>query len=197
MGRPGGETWVFAVLAFRVQCVEQFHQRNLGAVQLPVAGENPAVFVAVGVAEHDVLLAVAVGVSALHHGAHAGQGVVVAHDGRGVAQVFNGFKQRHHDQVAGGVFLQQAVHQAGFFLQQQHLQQVADCFGVADDGVANGVRAKALAPAAGVVKNRQFVLCVCRIGCARHAQWPGIVELLQQHGALAHLVQRAVVQLHA
>jgi hypothetical protein len=40
----------------RGQFVEQFHQRDLGAVQLPVAGEDAAVLVAVRVAQHDVLL---------------------------------------------------------------------------------------------------------------------------------------------
>ena len=39
--------------------VEQLDQRDLGAVQLPVAGEEAAVLVAVAVAEHDVLLGAA------------------------------------------------------------------------------------------------------------------------------------------
>jgi hypothetical protein len=51
------------------QFVEQFHQRDLGAVQLPVAGEDAAVLVAVGVAQHDVLLAAA----ALHQRATPGR----------------------------------------------------------------------------------------------------------------------------
>ena len=45
------------------QLGEQRDQRDLGAVQLPVAGEAAAVLVAVAVAEHDVLL----GAGALHH----------------------------------------------------------------------------------------------------------------------------------
>jgi hypothetical protein len=41
------------------QIVKQIDQRNLGPVQLPVAGEDAAVLVAVAVAQHDVLLAAA------------------------------------------------------------------------------------------------------------------------------------------
>jgi hypothetical protein len=51
-----------------VDRVEQLRQRNLGAVQLPVAGEYAAVLVAVGVAQHDVLFAILVGAAPLHHG---------------------------------------------------------------------------------------------------------------------------------
>ena len=79
-----------------VQFVEQRHQRDPGAVQLPVAGEDAAVLVAVAVAEHDVLL----GARALHQRPDAGQGIEVAHDRRRVAQVVDGLEQRHHDQVA-------------------------------------------------------------------------------------------------
>ena len=92
--------------------VKHLDQRDLGAVQLPVAGEDAAVFVAVRVAQHDVLLAA----TALHQRGHAGQCIEVAHDGPGVAQVFNGFKQRHHDQVAHRVGVQSAAQQTHFFL---------------------------------------------------------------------------------
>ncbi len=77
---------------------------------------------------------------------HARHRVVVAHDAGGGAQVANGFKQRHHDELRlRGAAVQRALHQAHFFLQQQHFQQVAHGFGVADDVVAGWLRARRLA----------------------------------------------------
>ena len=100
--------------------VEEFDEGNLGAVQLPVAGEDAAILVAVAIAQHDVLLTTA----ALHQcRCHAGQGIELAHDGRGVAQVFDGFKQRHHDEVVLRFGIERAVHQAHFLLQQQHFSR--------------------------------------------------------------------------
>ncbi|MPM92987.1 hypothetical protein SDC9_140123 [bioreactor metagenome] len=52
-----------------VKFVKQRHQRNLGAIQLPTAGEDAAVLVAVAVAQHDVLL----GTAAAHQRRVAGQ----------------------------------------------------------------------------------------------------------------------------
>jgi hypothetical protein len=52
------------------------------------------------------------------------------------------------------------LHQAHFLLQQQHFEQVAHGFGVADDVVANGLVAKALAHHAGGFKNGQLALGV-------------------------------------
>jgi hypothetical protein len=76
--------------------VEQLHQRDLGPVQLPVAGEDAAVLVAVAVAQHDVLLAA----GALPPARQCRAGRSRPHDGRGIAQVADGLEQRHHDQVA-------------------------------------------------------------------------------------------------
>jgi len=138
------------------QFVEQFHQRDLGAVQLPVAGEDAAILVAVAVAQHDVLLAT----TALHQRSHAGQGIELAHDGRGMRQVFDGLEQGHHDEVVFRLGIERAVHQAHFFLQQQHFQQIAHRFGVADDVVANRLVAKALAQRTGRFKDGQLALRV-------------------------------------
>ena len=142
-------------------CVEQVHQRDLGAVQLPVAGEDAAVLVAVAVAQHDVLL----GAGALHQLRDAGQGVELAHDGRGVAQVVDGLEQRHDDQVGHRLVVQRAVQQAHFLLQQQHFQQVAHRLGVADDVVADRLRAEALAHAASRSRRSRAP----RAACAEYA----------------------------
>jgi hypothetical protein len=154
----------------RGQFVEQFHECDLGAVQLPVAGEDAAVLVAVRVAQHDVLL----GTRTLHQPRDAGQCVEGAHDGRRVAQVFDGFKQRHDDEVADGTlvgaafFAQRALHQAHFLLQQQHLEQVAHRLGVADDVVADGLSAVALQHDLGRLEDREFVAGQVAVGRAHH-----------------------------
>ena len=173
--------------------VEEFDEGNLGAVQLPVAGEDAAVLVAVAVAQHDVLLAT----TALHQCRHAGQRIELAHDGRGVAQVFNGFKQRHHDEVVLRFGIERAVHQAHFLLQQQHFEQIAHRFGVADDVVANGLVAKPLTHHPGGFKNGQLALGVGRILGAHHAQRARVVQQLDQQRALGGLLQARVVRLDA
>ncbi|MNV30605.1 hypothetical protein D3C71_1218820 [compost metagenome] len=173
--------------------VEEFDKGDFSAVQLPVAGEDAAVFVAVAVAEHDVLLATA----ALHQRRHAGQCIELAHDGRGVAQVFDGFEQRHHDEVVLGLGVQGSIHQAHFLLQQQHFEQVAHRFGVADDVVADGFVAEALAHDAGGFEDGQLALCMGRVFGTHHAQGAGVVQQLDQQGTLGGLLQAGVVGLNA
>ena len=75
---------------FFFEMLEHIDQCQFSLVERPVAGEDATVFVAVRIAQHDVLLAAA----ALHHGGDAGQGVIAAHDVRGLLQIFYGLKQR-------------------------------------------------------------------------------------------------------
>ncbi len=70
-------------------------QGAMGAEDLPGAGEHAAVFVGVGVAEHD-LLGVAPGFQQLPI---AGRLPELAADGGRVAQIFNGFEERHRHQA--------------------------------------------------------------------------------------------------
>ena len=178
---------------FALQRLEQLDQRVLGAVQLPVAGEEAAVLVAVAVAEHDVLL----GAAAHDHRQHARLLVELAHDARRIAQVLDGFEQRHDDQVVVGCIVQRAAHQPALLLQQQHLEQVAGVLGVADDVVAQRLGAVALAHLDGGLEDRQFAACQRGVFGATHAQRPGVVEQLDEQRAALHLVQRAVVGLDA
>jgi len=114
---------------------EQFDQCELGAIQLPVAREYATVFVAVAVAEHDLLL----GTTAFHHREHARQRIEPAHDRSGFAEICNGLEQGHDDEVAAGVRIERPTQQADFFLQQQHLEQIAHSLGVADDAMADDI----------------------------------------------------------
>ena len=70
-------------------------QIAMGAEDLPRGGQHAAVFVRVGVAEHD-LLPVVPGVEQL---AIVGPAPKLAADGGRVAQVFNGFEERHRHQA--------------------------------------------------------------------------------------------------
>ncbi len=98
---------------FGTELVEHFHQRQFGLVQLPVAGENAAILVAVRIAEHDVLLAA----TELHQASHTRDGVIAAHDLSRRTQVADGFEQRHHDHRQTSLFAaERAAHQAGFLL---------------------------------------------------------------------------------
>ena len=175
------------------ELVKQLDQHNLGAVKLPVAGENATVLVAVGVTQHDLLLAAA----ARYQLGNAGQGVKLAHDGRGMAQVFNRLKQRHNNQVVACLTVQRALHQPHFLLQQQHLQQVAHRLGVTDDVVAYGLPAKALARCACGFKDGQLALGMGRIGGADHAQGPRIVEQADQQRAFGSFVEAGVIGFNA
>ena len=137
---------------------EELRQRRRGAVKLPNARENAAVLVAVGIAQHDVLLGARVGDEL----GDSRQRIEVSHDRRGVAQILDGLEQRHDDQIrrddAGVARIERAVHHAAFLLQQQHFQKIADGLGVADDVMADRLVAVGLAHRGGLGEDRQFVL---------------------------------------
>ena len=180
-----------AVLFF--QLFEHIHQGQFGLVERPVAGENAAVFVAVRVTQHDVLLAAA----AFHHGRDARQGVVAAHDVGRLLQVFDGFKQGRHNQLGLSPAVQTALQQAGFFLQHQHFQQITHALGVADDGVANRLRAKVVPDLPRSFKNPQFRHAVGAVSMVRDAQGAGVVQHLHQQGLPCCFIQLGVVGFQA
>ena len=153
------------------QPLKILNQCNLCPVKLPVACKDAAIFVAVGVAQHDVLL----GTRALDQIGDARQCIELTHDACRVAQVFDRFKQRNHDQVDSGVVIQCAAHQANFFLKQQDFQQVTDCFGVADDVVTNGLSSIGSPSQASFFKNRQLRLSMVRVVGTWNAQGPCVV----------------------
>ena len=147
------------------ELVEQLDQCNLGQVQLPVAGKDATILVAVGITQHDVLL----GTAAPHQRRHAGQGIELAHDHGRIAQVFDGLEQRYHDQFGPRLGVERAVHQPGFFLQQQYFEQVTHGFGVADDVVADGLGTVARKHVACAFKDRQLRFGQKGVGMVEHA----------------------------
>ena len=70
---------------------KQFHQSLLGLIQHPLAGYITAVFIAVGIAEHDFLNIAAAGEQV----AVPRQGEKMIHHADALLQRFDGFKQRH------------------------------------------------------------------------------------------------------
>ena len=75
------------------QVIKKSGQGGGGLIELPVAGEKSAIFIAVGVAQHDVLLAP----RSPHQVTDARKIIESLHDGCCKAQVFNRFKKRHND----------------------------------------------------------------------------------------------------
>ena len=65
-------------------------QRAMRLPNLPCAGDHAAIFIGVGVAEHNLLLPV----PGLEQGSVGGGGPELAADGGSVAQVFDGFEER-------------------------------------------------------------------------------------------------------
>ncbi len=89
--------------------------------------------------------------------------------------------------------IERAPHQAAFFLQQQNFKEVADCFGVADDVMADRLVAVEPAHLPRAFHDRQFArgaVAVCR---ARQAHRPRIVEQLQQQLLLFGFRERGVI----
>ena len=82
-------------------------------------------------------------------------------------------------------------------MQQQHFEQIADGFGVADDVVANGFLAKALARRQGSLKNSQLTAGVVGVTGTHHAQRSCIIEQLEKQFAFGQFVQSRIGSLDA
>ena len=103
--------------------IRQRLQRDLGPVDLPVAGEEAGILVAVGIAQHHLLqglVAIAVADQQL---AVEGIGEQPFHHRGGPLQILHRLEQGDHQQ---GRLLGHRIHQTGFLRQQHHLQQVGD-----------------------------------------------------------------------
>ena len=80
-------------------------------------------------------------------------------------------------------------------MQQQNFQQIADCLGVADDVVANSIRAKTLAHDPGGGEDGQLTICVGRVADTVHLQRAGIAQQAHQQAALGGFVQARIIGL--
>ena len=110
-------------------------QVAMGAEDLPRAGQHAAVFVGVGVAEHDLLPVVPGGQEL----AIVGTAPQLAANGRRVAQVFDRFEERHRHQAGIEPGLRPILQRdAAEPRQAHHGQHIFHRCGAADDVLANG-----------------------------------------------------------
>ena len=167
---------------------EHLDQVDLGLVQLPVGGQEAAVLVGVGVAEHD-FLQLALARDQLRH---QRQRHPFVHDAGRALQVGDGLEQRDHHRIefAGG-----GAQQAGFLLQQQHFEQVGHGLGVRDDVVADRPHAVALADVLGRAQDRQLAVGLVGIAGVRRIQQARLAQFGQQQRDLALFRQVAVARL--
>jgi hypothetical protein len=131
-------------------CTADAGQFDLGLVQFPARGQEAAVLVAVGVAEHDFLLVAAAGDQL--RGRPGAEDAV--HGRRALLQILDGFEER--DDVDVELRLGTRQQQAGFLEQQGEFEQVGNAVGLRDDAVGQGGGAVALAQFAGGEEDRQF-----------------------------------------
>src|SRR5580698_8154268 len=104
------------------------------AEDLPSAGEHAAIFIGVGVTEHDFLTVVPCG----EEPAIVGAAPEFTADLRCIAQIFNGFEEwnRHEARVAFGAFDADTAETS----ETDDGENVVDTGGAADDVLANGLR---------------------------------------------------------
>ena len=161
----------------------------LRAVELPGAGEDAAVFAAVGVAEHDFLGIVLVG----EQGAVGGVVEQLRQDGVDVFQVFDGFKERRNRQGGVGAALFVLPGESGEAHQEQYFEDVAGAVGHGDDVAAEGARADEFAQAGDGAYQRQLFLGFGREVLFEEERRAGGGDELSERLLAAGFVQRVVV----
>ena len=169
--------------------VEQRHQREFGAIQLPVRREETAVLIAVRIAEHHFLLVALM----FDQRIDTRQRDQVAHDVRRVAQIGNRLEQRNHHQARPRRVVhiaQAAVQQTGFLLQQHHFDEIADGLRVRNDVVAHRPRTEFLARDTRFFEHAEFALHEIGILRVRQTQRARLRQFGEQHGELV-LLRRA------
>ena len=119
----------------------------------------------------------------------------IAHDRRCAAQIADRLEQRDDKQRRRRARVaEHAAHQRAFLLQEQHLEQVADRLGVADNVVADTVRAEQGAQITRGVEHRKLALGAIRIGNAGNAQRTRVAQQAEQQGLLLGLVELCIVR---
>ena len=131
-----------------VVALEHLDQADLGLVELPARGDEAAILVAVGIAEHDFLHAAAAvdQLAVVVHRQHA------VHDAAGGLQILDGLEQRHDvDGAAAG-----GMDQAGLLQQQRDLQHVGHALAHRDDALGDRGRAVTGMGFGGGMEQREF-----------------------------------------
>ncbi|MNC28040.1 hypothetical protein D3C75_762320 [compost metagenome] len=111
-----------------------------GQAQLPVSGEHTSVLIAVGVAQHNLLLVVGAG----YRLPVSGNGEQGGHNRRRIMEIVDSLEQRHRLQRTGQIaFLIPAV-QPDLLAEHHHLQQVTGALGHADQIAPDAIDAEFL-----------------------------------------------------
>ena len=149
--------------------LEHVHQLDLGLVQLPARGDEAAILVAVGIAEHHLLHAAA----AIDQPAIVMQAEQPVHDLRGIAQIVDGFEQRHHiDGATPG-----RIDQPGFLEQHRDLEQIGHALGHRDDALRDHRRAIFGMRLRGDAEHRQLAGGFFAVADERRLQRPRAAQL--------------------
>ena len=164
---------------------ENFAQANFCAIQAPGRSEVAAIFVAVRIAQHNLLRGR--GGLLLEQGFDKRQIEPLRHDGRRGFKIADGFKERNHvhRQVLGR-------HQARFFEEQQHFKQVRHRLAMGDDVIRCCRCTKALVHGCRHVDDGELTLGFWRIAGAVNREQARLHQLLQKQG-LARLFRQCRV----
>src|SRR5205823_5501739 len=161
--------------------LEYFDEADLGLVELPARGDETAVLVAVGVAEHHFLHRAA----AVHQFAIIVQRQHPVHYGAGSLQILDGFEQRHDiDRAAAG-----GIDEAGFLQEQRNLEHVGHPLAHGDDALGNRVRAELGVRFGGRVEDRELAQCLLAVFDEGRSE-----EHTSELQSLAYLVCRLLLE---
>ncbi len=149
--------------------LEHFDQPDLGLVEFPARGDEAAVLVAVGIAQHHFLDAAAA-VDQLAIIMHRQQPV---HDRGAGLQVLDGLEQRHDVEraAAGG------IDETDLLQQQRYLQHVGHPLAHRDDALRDHVRAEPAVRLGSGMEHREFAQRLVAVFHEGRSQRPRIAQL--------------------
>ena len=162
-------------------------QPDLGAIQFPAGGEEPAILIAVGIAQHHFLDLRPVGQQV----AVERQRKDLVHDAGGGAQIVDRLEQRHQVQIQ--LFFTRPQ-QPGFLQQHRQLQHVGHAGGFRDDGGADGALAVAQLAGARGIENGEFLGGLGAIDDMAGDQRPGGRQLLEKKFDPRILIQAEIIR---
>ncbi len=136
---------------------EYFDERDLRLVELPARGQETAILVAVGVAQHDLLDAAA----AFEQARVFRQAQQLVHHVAAMAQILDRFEERHDIEIESALARPQ---QTRFFQQHGGLENVGDASGLRNHIVRHRGPPVAAMRLGGRAQNRQLARGLGRIG---------------------------------
>ena len=149
-------------------------QRPDGRANFVIRGDVTAILIAVGITDHHLLQIIL----RRQHGAAERQRKKIAHDGRAIPQIVDGFEQRHDAQT--GLRSVAGHEQACLLHQNEGLQQIRHAFGLGDDVICHCPRPETRSQRRGHQCDLEFARGFVRILTVRRAQHPGAGEFTKK-----------------